>query len=102
MSFFQPFAPHRGSSQTLSATTTSQIATIDGDDLSVRIVNTGSNLGYVVTYGTSETAIVATEAQHGVAAGATSVISKPKGHNRLAYISATSTTTLIVSTGEGL
>lgn len=102
MSDFQPFSPKRGSNQVLTPAAGAAIATIDSQKtcMQVRIANTGANICYVATYGSDETAYVATVADHAVAAGQTSVITKPMSHNLMSHISAAGTT-IQVSVGNG-
>lgn len=99
----QPFSPHYGSNQVLTAGAASASVGIDRDNKQVRVVNTGANIGYFRTYDSTDTATgagTASTADVPVPAGMATTITKGMRHDRLAYISAAGTT-LEVMTGEG-
>jgi len=100
MSAKQPFSPHYGTSQTLTAGAAALTANIDPFDKNVRIVNTGANIAYIRISSSSGTVVAATTADHAIPASSTSTVTKADGQDRLSYISAAGAT-LIVSTGEG-
>ncbi len=102
MSALQPFSPHYGSNQVVTPAAASATITIDGNDKQVRVVNTGAAKGYFRTFSIANTPAgsVATVADCCVASGATVIVTKPMGHDRLSHISAAGTT-FEVMTGEG-
>ena len=100
MSAIQPFCPHYGSNQILTAGAAALIADIDASNGQVRFVNTGANIAYVRTYSSRAAAAVASTADFPIAAGMSSVITKSLEHDKLSYISAAGTT-LQMMTGEG-
>ncbi len=102
MSALQPFSPHYGSNQVVTPAAASATITISGSDKNVRVTNTGANKGYFRTFSITDTPAgsAATVADCCVAAGMSTVITKPDGHDRLSHISAAGTTFEII-TGEG-
>lgn len=100
MSAKQPFSPHYGTNQVLSAAAGAAIANLDPVDKSVRIINTGANKAYIRIYNSAGTVGVASVADFPVLPGASSTITKADGHDRMSYQS-TAGTTLEVCTGEG-
>lgn len=100
MSAKQPFSPHYGTNQILTAAAGALVANIDPVDKNVRIVNTGSNIAYIRIYASTTTAQVATTADFPIPAGVISIITKADGQDRMSYISATGTTLQVMS-GEG-
>ena len=99
MSATQPFNPAYGTTQQLTATSSSAQVTIDsrGRTKQVRILNTGSNIAYI-RIGTGT--VTATVADFPVAPNQASTITKFQDSDVLAYISAAGTT-LEVTIGEG-
>jgi hypothetical protein len=100
MSAQQPFSPHYGSNQVLTAGAAALSADIDATNAQVRIVNTGANIAYVRTYSSRAAAAVASTADLPIAAGAAKVFTKSLEHDKLSYISAAGTTLQMI-TGEG-
>lgn len=102
MSALQPFSPHYGSNQVVTPAAASATITIEGNDKQVRVVNSGAAKGYFRTFSITDTpgGSAATVADCCVAAGMSTTITKPSGHDRLSHISATGTT-FEVMTGEG-
>lgn len=88
-----PFAP--GATSTLAASTTSASVSIDPYATAVRVLNAGSQLAFIRFAGTATTADLP------IPSGATEVFTK-NGAASIAAITAASTTTLYVTTGEGL
>ena len=105
MSADSPFAPARSQNQKVTATTTSQLITIGKGNRSVRVVNQGAVLGYFVTYDSTLETRTCTNADTPIAvagaAGSVLVIEKPIDHDRLAYLSDSTTTVLHFQPGEG-
>lgn len=100
--FFRVFNPAYGTNQVLSAGAASAFVTINANDDQVRIVNTGTGAAYVRTYSSlTSPAPTASVADLCVAAGQSTTVTKGQVHDRLAYISA-ATTTLNVMTGNGV
>lgn len=98
----QPFTPRRGSNQVVTSTTPAAAVTIDATDTSLRVVNTGANKAYVMTYLSTEAGPpVASATEHVVAAGMSTTIGIPFTHNRVSHFSVGGTT-LEISTGTGL
>lgn len=97
MTIRSAFKPHYGSNQVVTPAAASASITISTDDKSVRVCNTGANIGY---FRTSAAATTATTADVPVPAGQTVIIEKPQEHGVLAHISAAGTT-FQVMTGEG-
>lgn len=105
MSSTDPFSPHFGSGQTLTAGAASANVGIGSSSRQVRVMNTGSNIAYVRTYnslaaGDVASAGVATAADFAVPPNVVSIITKGENHDRLAHISALGTT-LNVMVGNG-
>lgn len=100
-----PFKPARGKNQKVTATTSSQVITIGAGNLSVRIINAGSVVGYFVTYKASDETRTASVADTPIAvagaAGSVLVIEKPLDHDTIAYIADSTTTVLHFQPGEG-
>jgi hypothetical protein len=99
-----PFHPASESNQILTATAnTVGYAEIPSTGKSIRILNTGSGVLHVRTYGNRNGAspdMPATTASYPIAAGQASVFSKGAIHNRLSFYS-TAGTTFHVMLGEG-
>lgn len=95
----QPFFPHYGTNQVLTAGAASAAFSIDKQDKQVRVANTGANKAYFRTYDSAAGTPAASAADYCVPAGAVATVSK-QCHNTIAVISA-SGTTLEVITGEG-
>lgn len=96
MTVRSPFKPTYGSNQVITVGATNAVS-ISKDNKSVRIVNSGSALGY---FRTGTGAVTASAADVPVAAGACIIIEKPQEHDKIATFCATSTT-FQVMTGEG-
>lgn len=99
MSLHQPFFPHFGSNQVLTAGASSASAVLHRGPKQIRVANTGANKAYIRTYDSTDGAQSATTADYCIQPGTAAVISKIH-HNAVAYISATGTT-LEIMTGEG-
>ena len=95
----QPFFPHYGTNQVLTAGAASAPYSLDKQDKQVRVTNTGANKAYFRTYDSGAGTPAASSADYCVPAGGVATVSK-QGHNAIAVISATGTT-LEVITGEG-
>lgn len=100
MTIKQPFYPHYGANQVVTPAAASVTITISADDKQVRVVNSGSGLGYFRTFSSLSGALEATTADCPVRAGSDLVVTKDPSHDRLAHISAAGTT-FNVMTGEG-
>lgn len=100
MTIKQPFYPHYGANQVVTPAAASATVTISADDKQVRVVNSGSGLGYFRTFSSLSGALTATTADCPVRAGSDLVVTKDPSHDRLAHISAAGTT-FNVMTGEG-
>lgn len=94
-----PFKPHYGTNQVVAPAAGSAAINIDPTDKTVRVSNTGANIGYFRVYSSNE-APSATAADMPVAPNETVYVEKGEGQNRLAHISAAGTT-FQVMTGEG-
>jgi len=95
----QTFAPAYGQGVVVASVTTSSAASAVGDGAkSLVITNTGSNAIYLRT---GLTGAVATTADYLLLSGAQVSISKPQDHTHVAYITATSTSSLHIIPGEG-
>jgi len=92
-----PFSPQAGSNQVLTAGAVALFTTLHPVAKSVRVVNSGANIGYVRI---GENVTSATTADVPVRALSEVILNKGDGENSLAYISALGTT-LQVQTGEG-
>lgn len=95
------YLPRTGSTQTVTPGAASATVTIATPDPNVRLLNTGANICYVRTFSSTQGAQSATVADHAIAPGQSSTISKDPQHDRLAHISPAGTT-LVISTGEGI
>ena len=103
MPTWQPFAPHYGTTQALTGTGTSQDATISKSNKSLRIVNTAAAavVAYVRAYNSvNSPGTVATTADYPIPGGMVTIIGKPQGFDRLAYIG--NTASLFVTEGDGI
>lgn len=100
MAALQPFSPHYGSGQTVTASSAGALSvSINSNSFNVMVTNTGSNLAYV-RIGTDSATATATDFP--ILAGSQVAITKGAGQNVLSYIGvATGTTTLHIMTGEG-
>jgi hypothetical protein len=99
-----PFAPRFGAGLTVTASTTSQTEAIARDSKSIRICNLGTNLIYVRTCWSGDPVTpnqTATAADTPVLAGTALILSKPEAHDTLAFIAATSTSSMHAQPGEG-
>lgn len=95
-----PFKPRYGSNQVVTPAAVSASITIGKNDKSIRVVNTGANIGYFRTGQVSDGSVTATTADVPVASGQSIIIEKPQDHDTLAHISAAGTTFQVMS-GEG-
>ena len=100
MTIRAPFAPHFGTNQVVSPAAASASIAIGDGNKSVRICNTGANIGYFRIGRAADGAVAATTADCPVPAGQTLIVGKPHDHDTLAYISASGTTFQVMS-GEG-
>lgn len=104
MTIRSPFQPRYGSTQTVNPAAASAQITIGGGNKSIRVRNTGANIGSFRTGRAVEVGgaanVVATAADMPVAPNETVTIEKPQDHDTLAYISATGTT-FVITAGEG-
>tara|TARA_R110000868_G_scaffold31596_1_gene115662 strand:- start:962 stop:1261 length:300 start_codon:yes stop_codon:yes gene_type:complete len=97
MAYVNPFAPNFGSNIVAASGIASATVSIAPGDNCIRLVNTGTNVCYVrVGTGT----IAATTADLAVRGGSEVIIRKALGYDKLAHISAL-TTTLNIQTGNG-
>lgn len=105
MTVQSPFQPKRGSNQKVTATTTSQIITIGKGSKSLRILNSGTVVGYFVTYRASDETRTCTAADTPIgpagAASSTLTIEKPEDHDTVAFLADSTTTVLHFQPGEG-
>lgn len=102
MSFMQPFSPKQGANQNIAVTTASQIVTIGKGEKQLRIINKGAGDAYVYHYNAANSSAVrvASTADYRVAAGQTSIITKPESHDTLAVVGDAACTVSFVP-GEG-
>lgn len=102
MSATRPFGPSYGTNQVLTATGSSQTATIAPGNKQLRILNLGSNKAYIKAFNSYSGTVTATTstADFCIGAGMASTITISEYYDSVAYISA-SGTTLDVMTGEG-
>ena len=106
MSINQPFFPTYGAGQTLSATTSSQTATIRRGNKQLRVLNVGTDIVFIHVARLTNTR-AATSADFmipGASAGAAVIayiISIPEDADTLTYIAAAGTPTVYVQPGEG-
>lgn len=100
MSAEQPFNPKYGSTQTLTANSSSQSATIDEAKSckQVRIVNPSAGALAYIRIGSGTQTAAATDLP--IEAGNIVTVTKAQDHDTIGYISA-SGTTLRVTLGEG-
>jgi hypothetical protein len=103
MTIKQPFAPKQGSGQTLSATNTSQNATVERQNKQVRIANKGTVDVFVRFFSSvNASGTAATAADYCVIAGTISIVTKSEGHDTMAYIAdGNGPAQMRVITGEG-
>ena len=93
-----PFRPHYGTCQVVTAGAASASININGNDKTVRVVNSGAAIAY---FRIANEAKAATTADCPIASGATVVVEKSMdGFTFFSYISAAGST-LSVITGEG-
>lgn len=97
MTALAPFKPHFGSNQIVTPAAASASVTIGFGDKSIRVCNTGANIGY---FRTGSGVTTATTGDVAMPSGAILIIEKPDDHDTLAYISAAGTTFQVMS-GEG-
>lgn len=100
MTIRSPFRPHKGTNQVVTPGAASASITIGKGDQSLRVCNTGLNIGYFRTGIAAEGAVTATTADVPVPSGQTLIISKDPADDTLAHISASGTTFQVMS-GEG-
>lgn len=100
MSIKQPFFPHYGTNQVITAASSAASVSLDKTNKQVRIYNSGAALAYVRLYDNTGGTQSATTADLPVGPGQVVVITKSEYQNALSHISATGTT-LQVMTGEG-
>lgn len=98
MTSIPPFAPHYGTTQTLTAAAASASATVTRQDAQIRILNTGANIAFIRA---GAGAITATASDFPIAPGQAATITKGVTADTLAYISDAGTT-LVITTGNGL
>lgn len=97
MTIREPFAPHYGTGQALTATSSSASTTIGKGDKTVKILNTGTGLAFFrIGVGTQ----VATSADCPIVAGTLTYVSKAQDDDTIGYISSAGSTLQII-TGEG-
>lgn len=105
MSAEGPFRPKRGANQKVTASTTSAAITIGEGSKSVRVLNSGTVVGYFCTYKASDGARTCTAAETPVgpagAASSTLVIEKPQDHDTISYLADSTTTVMHFQPGEG-
>lgn len=100
MTIRAPFKPHYGSNQIVTpAAASADASALFKGDKSVRVRNTGANIGYFRITASGDTS-AATTADMAVASGEVIVVEKDQDHTRMATISAAGTTFQIM-TGEG-
>jgi hypothetical protein len=100
MTIKQPFMPHYGANQVLTAGATAAPFSVPIGGKQLRVVNTGTNKAYFRTYSSmTSPAPVASAADYPVPAGLGCVVSRI-GHDMISVFSA-SGTTLEVMPGEG-
>jgi len=92
-----PFSPHRGANIVASPTSASAEVSVATNAYTVRFVNSGSNICYVVC---GESPVVATTADTPVLPSTSLVLSKSARDNAVAHISS-SGTTLNIQCGNG-
>ena len=97
MTIRSPFKPHYSSNQVVAPASTSANITINADDKSVRVCNSGANIGY---FRIGQNAQTATTADTPVLPNQCLIVEKDAMHNNIAHISA-SGTTFQIQTGEG-
>lgn len=100
MTIRSPFKPHYGSTQTVTPAAGSATITIGRGDKSIRVRNTGANIGFFRTFLVSDGASAATAADMPVSPNETIIIEKAQDHDSLSHISATGTT-FVITSGEG-
>jgi len=100
MAALQPFSPHYGSGQTVTASSAAAVlVAINSNSFNVMITNTGAQIAYVRVGTDSATA---TAADFPILAGSQVSITKGAGQNVLSYLGvAAGDTTLHIMTGEG-
>lgn len=98
MNYARPFAPHYGSTQTVTPAAASASVTLSMQDAQVRILNTGANIAFIRVGSGS---VTATAADFPIAPGQAATITKGVNSDVMAHISAAGTT-LIITTGNGL
>jgi hypothetical protein len=100
MTILAPFKPHQGTNQVVTPAAASAAITIGKGDKSIRVCNSGANIGYFRTGIAADGTVTATTADVPVLSGTCLVIEKPQDHDTLAYISSGGTTFQAMS-GEG-
>lgn len=100
MNFIRPFAPHYGSTQTVTPAAASATIPIAKQDEQVRILNTGTGIAFVRVGDSTASPVVATAADFPIAPGDSTTITKSVLANTLAHISDAGTT-LVICTGNG-
>ena len=97
MQVVSPFKPHYGTNQIVTPAAGAASISLDKNDTSVRIINSGANIGYFRLGLSPQTA---TTADCPVNAGQTIVVEKAMATDTLSHISSAGTT-FQVMTGEG-
>lgn len=108
MSVASPFQPKRGANKKVTANTTSATVAFGPGEKSLRILNSGSVVGYFRTFDSTDAtdaAIACTNADTPVgpagAASSTLTIEKPARHDSVAYLADSATTVMHFQPGEG-
>lgn len=100
MSNLAPFNPHYGTNQIVTPAAASASLLVGVGNKQIRVLNTGSNIGYFRTFNSANGTQSATTADCPVPASMATTVSKPDDHDSVAHISAAGTTFQIMS-GEG-
>ena len=97
MATTMPFAP--GATATINATTTSASASVNANVTTLEVQNAGSAAAFI-RVGTGAQTAVATD--YPILAGQSKLITKAIGADTVAAITGTGTTTIYVTSGEGI
>jgi hypothetical protein len=100
MSNLAPFNPHYGTNQVVTPAAASASVVVGAGNKQLRILNTGSNIGYFKTFISANGSVSATTADCPVGPNMATTVTKFEDHDSVAYISAAGTTFQIM-TGEG-
>lgn len=100
MTACQPFMPHYGSNQVLTASSTSAIAAIDPFNKQIRVTNSGEAKAYFRTFNSDNGDQDATDADAVIYPGTSFTLTKSETHNAIAYVSEDGTTLEVIA-GEG-